>query len=105
MLAARGPLAQLARAPARQAGGRWFEPSTAHSSRLRRFNSLSVVPIPALMAESAAIQDPAQEAVQGAQPRERLALGAFVFVSVTATLAWLALLGWLVVVGLRAAGV
>jgi hypothetical protein len=57
------------------------------------------------MAESAALKDPGQDAVQGAQPRERLALGAFVFVSVTATLAWLVLLGWLVLVGLRAAGV
>jgi hypothetical protein len=57
------------------------------------------------MAESAALKDPAQDAAQGVQPRERFALGAFVFVSVTATLAWLVLLGWLVLVGLRAVGV
>jgi hypothetical protein len=57
------------------------------------------------MAESAAVTDPAQDAAQSVNPRERFALGAFVFVSVTATLAWLVLLGWLLLVGLRAAGV
>jgi hypothetical protein len=57
------------------------------------------------MAESAALKDPAQDTAQSVQPRERFALGAFVFVSVAATLAWLVLLGWLVLVGLRAVGV
>src|SRR3712207_5401693 len=30
-----GAVSSVGRAPARQAGGRWFEPSTAHSSPLR----------------------------------------------------------------------
>ena len=57
------------------------------------------------MSDTAAVQDPVQEAAQAASGRERMALGAFVFVSVTATVAWLVLLGWLVLVGLRAVGV
>jgi hypothetical protein len=36
--------------------------------------------------------------------RERVTLVAFIVVSIVATFAWLALLGWLVVVGLRALG-
>jgi hypothetical protein len=57
------------------------------------------------MADTATVQDPVQEAARAASGRERAAVGAFVFVSVTATLAWLVLLGWLVLVGLRALGV
>ncbi|HEX8066195.1 MAG TPA: hypothetical protein VF520_06695 [Thermoleophilaceae bacterium] len=46
------------------------------------------------------------EAVPGAgASRERVALAAFVVTAVVATVSWLALLGWLVLVGLRAVGV
>jgi hypothetical protein len=54
------------------------------------------------MSETAAPRVPADGADQ--DMRERVTLVAFVVVSVVATFAWLGLLGWLVVVGLRALG-
>ena len=39
------------------------------------------------------------------ETRERVTLVAFVIVSIVATFAWLVLLGWLAVAGLRALGV
>ena len=63
------------------------------------------MPIMAAMGETATFQDPAPEGAQVVDPRERLALGAFVLVAVVATVSWLVLLGWLLVVGMRALGV
>jgi hypothetical protein len=42
---------------------------------------------------------------QGQELRERATLIAFVVVAVVTTAAWLALLGWLAIAGLRALGV
>ena len=57
------------------------------------------------MAETAALRDPAPESPEGAAGRERLALLAFVGTAIVASVSWLVLLAWLVVVGLRALGV
>ena len=55
------------------------------------------------MSETAAPRVPTPEAPDQ-DMRERVTLVAFVVVSIVATFAWLALLGWLVIVGLRALG-
>jgi hypothetical protein len=57
------------------------------------------------VAESAALRDPAPEPTNGTAGRERLALLAFVGTAIVASVSWLVLLAWLVVVGLRALGV
>ena len=57
------------------------------------------------MGETAAIQDTGHDQAQVAvAPRERAALGAFVVVAIVATVSWLVLLGWLLLVGIRALG-
>ncbi len=55
------------------------------------------------MSETAAPRVPTPEGSQQ-DLRERVTLLAFIVVSIVATFAWLALLGWLVIVGLRALG-
>ena len=55
------------------------------------------------MGETAATRVPSAEGPQQ-ETRERVTLIAFVVVSIVATFAWLALLGWLAIAGLRALG-
>jgi hypothetical protein len=63
------------------------------------------LPIMPAMGETAAIQEPGPDQAETAvAPRERVALGAFVVVAVVATVSWLVLLGWLLLVGIRALG-
>jgi hypothetical protein len=60
------------------------------------------------VSESAArgiLPEPAPDGPEGSEVRERATLVAFVLIAVVATVSWLVLLGWLVVVGLRALGV
>ena len=61
------------------------------------------MPIAPGMSETAASGVPSPDGSH-ADARERMALVAFVLVAIIATVSWLVLLAWLVVVGLRALG-
>ena len=58
----------------------------------------------AAMSGTTAGSVPSQDGPQSQELRERVTLIAFVVVAIVATFAWLALLGWLAVVALRAMG-
>jgi len=57
------------------------------------------------MSETTAGSVPSPDGAPDQELRERVTLIAFVVVALVATLAWLVLLGWLAVAGLRALGV